>query len=209
LQEIHHRVKNNLQVICSLLDLEAETIQDPEARWAFQESQDRVRSMALVHESLYRSEDLARIDMSVYVEQELHYLFAAYGGLGMPVRTQIQVEEVSLGIDTAIPCGLIVNELVTNALKHAFPSPQEIGSAEGEIHISLHAQEEGYMLEVSDNGVGLPERQQETSLGLHLVRLLTRQLGGTLDVCSGEPRGTTYRLRFAERIARRAIDEVF
>jgi PAS domain S-box-containing protein len=208
LQEIHHRVKNNLQVICSLLDLQAETIQDPEARWAFQESQDRVRSMALVHESLYRSEDLARIDMAEYVDQELHYLFAAYGGLGMPVRTRVRVERVSLGIDTAIPCGLIVNELVTNALKHAFPSPQEIESEEGEICILLYAQDGQYTLEVSDNGVGLPQRQEETSLGLHLVRLLARQLGGTLDASAGRPRGTTYTLRFAERTPERPIDQV-
>jgi two-component sensor histidine kinase len=195
LKEIHHRVKNNLQVICSLLSLQSGYVTDRKALAMFHESQDRVRSMALVHERLYQSQDLARIDFAEYVRSLVAQLVHAYGSSSGPVAIQVNVKDVLFGIDEAVSCGLIINELVSNSLKHAFP--QRRG---GEIEVTVDYRNGEYVLSISDNGIGLAEdlhSRKAEGLGLQLVSTLTEQLGGTIEVTSGE--GTHYRISFPER----------
>jgi PAS domain S-box-containing protein len=180
LKEVHHRVKNNMQIITTLLDFQAESIHDKETVKAFRDCQDRIKAMALIHERLYESTDMASIDFAGYVEGLSTYLFNTYlidPGL---IRLKVEAEEISLGIDRAIPCGLIINELVSNALKHAFP-----GNRQGEIRIEFHGGEDGRItLRVADNGVGLPpglDCTRAETLGLQLVNMLVRQLRGTIE----------------------------
>lgn len=191
LTEIHHRVKNNLQVISSLLSLQARSIGSDEARSVFTESQNRVRSMALVHEKLYQSRDLARIDFSAYVRELVSHLFHVYRTEELSLR--IRVESVFLTIERAVPCGLIVSELVSNALKYAFPE-----KGKGEIAIELAVDEAGRCtLTVRDDGVGLPadfDLRHPTSLGLRIVNTLTEQLGGALTVRTDG--GTAFNVAF-------------
>jgi len=179
LKEIHHRVKNNLQIISSLLNLQSGYIQDKDASEMFKESRDRIRAMSLIHEKLYQSKDLARIDFAEYMRHLTRHLFRSYGVNSRAVGLKINVDKVLLDIDTAIPCGLIVNELVSNSLKYAFPP-----GVEGEICISLHPENDGRLvLMVSDNGAGLPpdfDLHKTDSLGLQLVNTLTDQLEGTI-----------------------------
>jgi PAS domain S-box-containing protein len=190
LKEIHHRVKNNLQVISSLLDLQSETLEDPEIIDVFRNSTDRIRSMALVHENLYRFGDLARINGSEYIHKLVEYFFDTYGNLAGNIIPYIRIEtpSLSLDMDTAIPLGLILTELLSNALKHAFPSAQA-----GEIHIHVRSGPAGMLtVDVRDNGIGFPQDfdlQGSKSLGMQLVTLLTQQVKGTLDLKVGK--GTT------------------
>ncbi|NLX03783.1 MAG: PAS domain-containing protein [Phycisphaerae bacterium] len=180
LREIHHRVKNNLQIISSLLNLQSRYIQDERALDVFRESQNRIRSMVLIHEKLYRSKDLARVDFAEYVQSLASHLVRSYGTRRAGVDLRVHVEGVALPIDTAIPCGIIINELVTNALKHAFPDGRR-----GEIRIDLHPAEREYRLVVSDNGTGIPadlDFRKTESLGLQLVTTLTDQLDGTVEL---------------------------
>jgi PAS domain S-box-containing protein len=197
LQEIHHRVKNNLAVVSGLLAFQFETIQDEQARAAFQESQNRIRAMSQVHEQLYRSRDLARVDMAEYVQGVMGYLGRSYGVRAAALK--IDVTDVALDIGTAIPCGLIINELVSNALKHAFPPDWEKpASKENEICINLRLDKDKYKLTISDNGTGLPadwKLEEQKTLGLRLVNLLTRQLEGALQV--DKEGGTAFCLTFA------------
>lgn len=187
LQEIHHRVKNNLQIVSSLLSLQAASIEDRTYLTLFQESVDRIRSMALIHDRLYKSRDFAGIEFRDYIESLVMSLFHSYGRPGIRYNTEVQ--DVRLAIDTAVPFGLVVNELVTNALKHAFP-----GGRQGSITVSLVAKEAGEVeLAVADDGVGIPEGFDATktsSLGLQLVKILTDQLAGTLEIRRGN--GTTF-----------------
>lgn len=196
LREIHHRVKNNLQIISSLLNLQAGQIQDPLTLEMIGSSQQRIASMALIHERLYRSDELARVDFSIYVRDLTDNLFEGYQGASQRVQLHMDVEQVLLGIDEAIPCGLIINELVLNALKHAFPDERE-----GTLSISFHrlGDRENQFV-VRDDGVGLPpELDLETvdSLGVSLVAILVRQLGGTLEL--NREGGTEYRIAFTSR----------
>ena len=180
LKEIHHRVKNNLQVISSLLYLQSKNIQDRKTLGMFQDSQYRVRSMALVHERLYQSQDLARVDFAEYVRSLAKYLFRSYGVNTNIIRLKINSDDVSLGVDTAIPCGLIINELVSNSLKHAFPEGRT-----GEIHIELRDGEGQFRLVASDDGVGFPKDldfRNTKTLGLQLVNTLVEQLKGTIEL---------------------------
>ncbi|MFH1266359.1 MAG: histidine kinase dimerization/phosphoacceptor domain -containing protein, partial [Planctomycetota bacterium] len=147
LKEVHHRVKNNLQVISSLLNLQAQELSDPKTVRLFQESQGRVRSMALIHEQLYRSDDLAHIDFAAYVEQLVAHLRGSFGNSGGRVDVRLDVQPLPLSLDLAIPCGMIVNELVSNALEHAFPDCRP-----GEIGVEFIRDEAGYRLTVADNG---------------------------------------------------------
>lgn len=194
LKEIHHRVKNNLQVVSSLLGLQSRTIRDPEQRRMFEESQNRVYSMALLHESLYQSENLSQIDFPEYVRQLADHLFRSYGVAPDRIHLHTELDLISLHMDTAVPCGLIINELVSNSLKYAFPEGRE-----GEIRIGLHGQPAGMAkLLVADNGIGLKSEIDWTttrSLGLRLVRSLAQQLGGQLEVRSGT--GTSVQLIFS------------
>ena len=204
LQEIHHRVKNNLQIISSLLDLQSTSIQDPRIVQALQNSQARIRSMALVHERLYRSPDLTRIDAAVYVRSLASYLFMAYANDIGDVVPNVQIDDISLAIDTAIPCGLIINELISNGLKYAFPPDRDWPQGErGEIRIEMRQAESelGQQIHilVSDNGVGLPpdlDWQNPSSLGLQLVHMLTQQLDGILEL--DQSSGTSFRLSFPQ-----------
>jgi len=187
LKEIHHRVKNNLQVVSSLLGLQSRAITDVETRRMFEESQNRIYSMALLHETLYQSEDLSRIDFPEYVRQLADHLFKSYGVAGERIRLRTVLEHSSLNLDAAVPCGLIINELVSNSLKYAFPDGRE-----GEIRIDLRGQPGGLAkLVVADDGVGLKNEIDWTttrSLGLRLVRSLAQQLGAKIEV---RPHGGT------------------
>jgi PAS domain S-box-containing protein len=192
LKEIHHRVKNNLQIISSLLKLQADQIDDEKALSAFKNSRDRIHSMALVHERLYTSKDLHCIDFSDYVKSMVNSLFRSYS-TDDRIALEIDVCNLVFGIDKAIPCGLILNELISNSLKHAFPDDRK-----GRIKIRLNRTgEDKYRLIFHDDGIGLPAHfniQQNQSLGLHLVRILTRQLNGDLNV--DNTKGVTFTISF-------------
>lgn len=193
LKEIHHRVKNNLQVITSLINLQTEQIEDGKMRDVFRESQNRIRTMALIHEKLYQSQDLARIDFGEYVQNLVNMLLRSYRSQGAGVEVVYLVDGVWLPVDTAVPCGLILNELVSNCLKHAF-----VDGRRGCVTIQLHTLPNGeYQLAVADNGVGIPpdyDQKMSTSLGMMLVQTLVAQLAGTISV-SGED-GTTVTITF-------------
>jgi two-component sensor histidine kinase len=184
LKEIHHRVKNNLQVISSLLNLQSHQLDSPIAKAVLKDTQSRVRSMALIHEHLYRSENLAAVDMVAYLRQLCTQLFRTLLSSPGTVKLNIDIAEFRLVIDQAIPCGLLVNELVSNSLKHAFPEGRT-----GEIRVELQPVEGGFLrLKISDNGTGLPqgfELKNLTSLGLNLVSDLSHQMGGKLGIGPG------------------------
>jgi hypothetical protein len=181
LKEIHHRVKNNLQVISSLLNIQAKYVKDADAVRLFGESRNRVKSMALIHEHLYRSKNLAMIDMREYIRELTHQLFRSYGGSARGITLSMKIGEIALGIDRAIPCGIILTELVSNALKYAFP-----GGRTGSISITLNKNESDEItLSVKDDGIGVPdglEVGKSDSLGLTLVKMLSDQIHGTLDI---------------------------
>ncbi len=181
IQEIHHRVKNNMQIISSLVSLQAGRIQDPVMRGIFLVTKDRIRSMALVHEKIYRSKDFARIDFVDYVRNLVNQILRSYGTPGGAIRAEVEGDPVFLNISTAVPCSLIVNELVTNAVKHAFPDGRP-----GLLTVRVSALTDGkFGFVVADDGVGLPEgfdMARTNSLGLQIVGLLVQQLDGTLEV---------------------------
>jgi len=194
LKEVHHRVKNNMQVISSLLNLQSDSIKDPQVFEIFKESRNRVKSMAVIHEKLYKSVDFKHIDFGEYIRNLAADLFKSYRSKPGDIQLKINVENVMLGIDTAIPCGLIINELVSNALKHAFPEGRK-----GEINIELFRNGDKFTLVVGDDGVGLPKGldfRQTESLGLMLVRTLTQQLGGTIELSRNL--GTEFKIIFSE-----------
>ncbi len=193
LQEIHHRVKNNLQIVSSLLSLQSATVQSPEILQAFLDSQHRIRSMALIHEKLYRSENLAQIDLVDYARDLTAYLQQAHRATERGIGLNIQADDILVKIDTAVPCGLILNELVSNALKHGFPEGRT-----GQIDIELKQKNQHVCLVVTDNGIGLPanfDLDRTTTLGLQLVRTLVNQLSGTLEQNSNH--GTQFSITFS------------
>ena len=185
LKEVHHRVKNNLQVIASLLRLEARRIDHSLTRSVLKEMQGRIQSMALLHETLYRSGNFSRVDLAPYLSQLAHQLFRSLIAQPGTVKLNLDLTPVHLEIDQAIPCGLIVNELASNSLKHGFPEGRT-----GEVWIQLHPDGDkgAFRLVVRDSGVGLPQNfawQQQRSLGLQLVSDLAQQLQGELKVGPG------------------------
>ncbi len=196
LKEIHHRVKNNMQVISSLVDLQADRLEDGAMRSVLQDVTHRVRSMALVHEKLYQSADMARVEFAEYAQSLLNYLWRAHGSVASGVRLALDMEPVSLSVNAAVPSGLILNELVSNALKHAFR-----GRTGGEVAVSLRGGADGGVcLRVRDNGTGLPpdlDWRQADSLGLRLVQILAGQLRATVEVSGGE--GTEFAVTFRGR----------
>jgi PAS domain S-box-containing protein len=195
LKEIHHRVKNNMQIISSLLRLQSRDVKEKKYIDMFTDSQNRITSMSLIHEKLYQSKGLAKIDFDDYIRDLVNGLFQSYGANGN-IGLNIDVRDVSLGIDSAIPCGLVVNELVTNSLKHAFPDGRR-----GYIRISLHPTA-GNVIEliVSDNGVSIPANidiRKTESLGLHLVTILVEnQLHGEINL--DRNKGTEFLVRFKD-----------
>jgi PAS domain S-box-containing protein len=194
LQEVHHRVKNNLQVISSLLDMQAMSIQDPQTLQALQDSRNRVRAMAVVHDRLYQSATLSQIGAADYLQSVAGYLYGVYAGRIPPVELGFDIQDIELDLDTAIPCGLIVNELVSNALKYAFPPGHGPGN---EIVVSLWRQDLHLRLAVRDNGIGLPtglDIATAPSLGLRLVDMLTQQLRGQLEI--SREGGTAFYITF-------------
>ncbi len=194
LKEIHHRVKNNLQVISSILDLQADYTADEQIIEIFNESKNRIRTMALVHEFLYQSKDLARIDFAEYIQNSADTLFGSYDNSDF-IQLRINVEDdISLNIDEAIPCGLIINELISNSLKHAFPAGEE-----GKICIDFRSEKDKYILIIDNNGVDFPKKvdfRNTESLGLQLVVDLTEQLDGTIEL--DRSRGTTFKITFPQ-----------
>ncbi|MBI5664815.1 MAG: HAMP domain-containing protein [Nitrospirae bacterium] len=200
LKEIHHRVKNNMQVISSLLNLQSAQITDKRYARLFSESRNRITAMALVHEKLHNSKDLANVDVKDYINSLANSLFSSYDIGPKNILLKMSVENVSLSIDTAMPCGLIINELVSNSLKYAFP-----GGRTGEINITFNKNRAGnndiaYELIVSDNGVGMPgglDIRKSSSLGLQLViNLAEHQLQGSVQL--DRSRGTVFNIHFNE-----------
>lgn len=204
LKEVHHRVKNNLAVIASLLNMKAGAMEGDEAREALEDSQRRVRSIALIHEHLSGTEHLDRIDFSEYAGELLQELGSVYGDAAGRIRIRLEVERIEMGIHRAIPCALILNELVTNALKHAFPNGRS-----GEVVVGLRlATADDLELWVEDNGIGCPDGalvKSGKSLGLRIVEILTKQLGGSLEhvACAG----TRFVLRFGVGTSSRVVRE--
>jgi PAS domain S-box-containing protein len=193
LKEVHHRVKNNLQIVSSMLNLQIGQIADEKVMSLFKESQSRVRSIALFHEKLYQSKDLTRVDIAEYLKALATGLFATYGVSPDQIALVFDMEDLPVGVDSAISSGLIINELVSNALKHAFP-----GNTRGEVRIGLHRDGNVAVLEVSDNGIGFPrdvDYRKPRTLGLNLVSILTEQVRGTIEIPSSE-RGARFVIRF-------------
>ena len=198
LKEIHHRVKNNMQVISSLISLQAQQATELETVEMLKESQSRIRSMALIHEKLYRSGSLAEIDFGDYVDSIIDELLRMFNVAPGAITITTDVENVLFGVDTAIPCALIINELVSNSLKHAFPD-----GATGEVTITLHQINGTYELTVADNGEGLPPNfdfRATDSLGMQLVTALVNQLDGTITL--DRTKGTTFITTFTPAGAR-------
>lgn len=192
LEEVHHRVKNNLQVVSSLLGLQARSLSDPITRKTLQESQYRVQSMALLHECMYQSEDLARIDFATYLHRLTEQLFQSYGSSDR-IQLKTQFARVHLNMDAAVPCGLIVNELLSNALKYGFPSDQR-----GEVRVELTEDDRHTAtLTVADDGVGLPQDfdwSTSRTLRLRLVRTLALQLNAVVEL--NRDHGTIFSITF-------------
>ncbi len=197
LQEIHHRVKNNFQVIMSLMNLQAGQTKDSATQQLCREHNFRIRSMALVHEKLYQSEDFSTINYKEYVEDMVRELSRSYR-VSYDVKLHFEIGDVSLGLSMAIPCGLILNELVSNTLKYAFPENRK-----GNIRVIFHLRKDRkYELIVQDDGVGLPPEldfDKTRSMGLYLVKLLTKQIGGTVRLNRKE--GTSFKIVFPEHVS--------
>lgn len=194
LKEIHHRVKNNLAVISSLLSLQSNYIKDKDDLELFRESQTRAKSMALIHERLYQSEDLKRIDFSDYIKTLSSDLFMTYAGDPDRIKLNMDLEHVLVDINSAIPLGLILNELISNSMKYAFPNGEN-----GDINIKLESKEGEFILIVGDTGVGLPEGldfKNTGSLGLQLVTSLTDQIDGNIEL--DQSKGTQFTIKFKE-----------
>ncbi len=194
LKEIHHRVKNNMQIISSLINLQSSGIKDKETEMMLKSSQNRIKSMALIHERLYQSEDFTRVDLDEYVRSLTNHLLLTYGVDRKKIRFHTEIKDIFLDINRAVPCGLIINELLTNSLKHAFPNGKK-----GDIKIAVHhLEDQKTELLVSDNGVGIPEDmdvRRTDSLGMTLVKILSEdQLKGSLRL--DKTKGTCFRIIF-------------
>lgn len=196
IQEIHHRVKNNMAVISSLLQLQSGYMKDEKLTEVFRDSQSRIKSMALIHEKLYQSSTLARVEMESYIKELTRTLYYTYSGGKMHLDVNTRAENVFLDINSAVPCGLIINEVFSNACKHAFR-----GRSNGKIDINFVREGDFYELEIRDDGVGLPadaDLSQFQSLGMNLIQALSSQLGASLDFIRES--GFGIRLRFQEKV---------
>jgi len=198
LQEIHHRVKNNLQVISSLINMQIRGLKDESSRRALRDCQSRVITMAKIHEMLYQAEDYARVPFAKYAKELTTNILQAAGTSLGNVALQFELDEISLPVEQAIPCGLILNELIANSLKHAFPN-----GAHGSIRVVLQrAPDSAILLAVSDTGIGISptfELETSSSLGLQLVMTLVEQIEGRLDIIR-EP-SASFRITFPQSAA--------
>ncbi|PXX24275.1 sensor histidine kinase [Arenibacter sp. ARW7G5Y1] len=196
LKEIHHRVKNNLQTVSSLLSLQSRSIEEPKMKTLIKSSQNRVISMAMVHEMLYMRHDLSKIEYKSYVAELSDYLIRSFKGTENNITLNIKIPDIKLGIDTAIPLGLLINEVITNALKYGIKDNDQ-----GEIHIELvKTNAKDYILYIGDDGEGFPEdisHRNTKSLGLKLIHNLSRQLKGSLNRDSSK-KGTNYIVKFSD-----------
>lgn len=193
LREIHHRVKNNLQIISSLLSLQRLQVEDPQTADILWECQGRVRAMAMIHENIYQSQDIGRINFKNYVEMLLYDIFNLYRVNKKSVILEMRIEGVKMGIETAMPCGLVINELATNSIKHAFPQ------GKGIIKIELKTDDDAHILIIEDDGIGLPENldpQKSKKLGLMVVNTLVNQLNGEMEI--DRTNGTKFIIKFSE-----------
>ena len=194
LKEIHHRVKNNLQIIVSLLKLQSRFVKDPNDLNIFNSSRSRVETMSLIHEKLYKSRDITDIDLGGYIKDLVSHILKAYNVNHEETGFSLTADEVKLSIDTAIPCGLIINELINNILKYAFPPGYK-----GKIEIIIKKSSEEIILIVSDNGIGIPSSfdiNNSDSLGLQLVDTLIKQISG--NVTTDTLNGTKFTIKFKE-----------
>lgn len=191
IKEIHHRVKNNLQLVSSLLSMQSRTIVDPSVAGAIEDGKSRVRSMALIHQDLYQNDNLKGVNVKSYLDDLCSELFNTYNVNQQPVELSLDIEDIILDIDTVIPLGLIINELITNSLKYAFPKGEP-----GKVSITLKRSSDGLVLHVKDNGVGydLDRANTSNSFGTKLIKALSKQLDGHLDVDSSN--GTSIRIKF-------------
>jgi two-component sensor histidine kinase len=192
LRELYHRVKNNMQVIISLISLQARKIDDPRLKQMMEETQNRIRAMALVHERLYKSENLSEIDLGDYIPLLVTQIFSSHLPGSRKVKKVLEIDHAMVTIEIAVPIGLIVTELVSNTFKHAFP-----GEMTGTLSVFLRKKDKTITLTVSDDGVGMPENsdwRNLPTLGLHLVQSLVEQLQGTIDFHGDH--GTTFTIRF-------------
>jgi two-component system, sensor histidine kinase PdtaS len=197
LREIHHRVNNSLQLISSLINIQASYIKDEESIEFFKESQNRVKSISMIHEKLYQSKNLQQINFSSYLSSIIINLFQAYI-VDQKIKYNIKCNNIKLNMETAIPCGLIITELITNSLKHAFGN---------EIFVEMYLDNKTFNLIVKDNGIGFPEYldfRNAESLGLQLVNLLVNQLDGTIKLENKD--GTEFRIKFKELKYKRRIN---
>ena len=194
LQEIHHRVKNNMQIVVSLLRLQSYTAKNKKLEDMFKVAQNRIRSMAIIHEKLYQSKDFARIDFALYIQSLTTHLMQIYQIDPKQITLKTDVKDVHLDINQGVPVGLLINELVSNALKHAFPKGKK-----GEISLKFYTDKKGKKtLIVSDNGIGFPEKvniRKPETLGLQMIKDLTKQIGGKLDLDTKA--GTKFTITFS------------
>jgi len=194
LREIHHRVKNNLQIILSLLSLQSKNVVDEKDKELFKGSQNQVRSMALIHEKLYESDNLSSINFSEYIKSLLNSIMDDYPQYIHSINLDVDMKDIELNIETSVPCGLIINELVSNSLKHAFPPGRK-----GSISVKMHSDNNDYVLTIADDGVGYEKKaelSESTKFGLKLVNVLVKQLDGSIEHL--EEKGTVYRIIFKE-----------
>jgi two-component sensor histidine kinase len=204
LKEVHHRVKNNLQVITSLLDFQAQKLREPQALEAFRVTQNRVKSIALIHQKLYQSDNLAKVNLADYIYNLTTHLIQSYTLNPDNITLQLKLDEVFSSLDTAIPCGLVINELVSNALKHGFPR-----NSQGTIWVELNSvgevtpEQSTYQLRlvVGNDGIKLPELpnlHQAKSVGFQLIHALVQQLNGSIEI--DRSRGTEFRISLFDSV---------
>jgi two-component sensor histidine kinase len=194
LKEIHHRVKNNLQVISSLLSMQSRSMKDGDAKTAVREGQSRIKSMSLIHQKLYSEDNLSKINMKDYIEELSDFLFKSYKP-GVDIHKKIESDDLLLDVDVAMPLGLIINELISNALKYAFDP-----KTEGMVRVSLQKDNNDFVLNISDSGKGLPlDFKGNKTMGMNLVNILVEQLDGSMHINQVE--GTSFTITFKDKRA--------
>ncbi len=196
LKEVHHRVKNNMQVISSLLNIQAETVGNEEFSNLLGESQQRIKSMSLIHENLYQSDNLLEIDFEDYIKMLANSLCRFYSIPGVSILLDVQVDDVSLDLETAVPCGLIINEIISNSLKHAYKGREGTGT----ISVAFKKTDCSYVLEIRDDGIGLPEDfrlSNASTMGMEIVSILTQQLDGKIRILGSK--GAAFEIKFPQK----------